>query len=534
VENKKGLYNLESICKESNAVLIDRGDLSRDVPLEKIPFLQKIIIQKAKEKGKGVFVATNLLESMIMNKMPTRAEVHDVMDTIADGAYGLILSAETAIGDNPLLCVNMINRLINHSIEIQHQIDVTSETLPLGTQEFYEKYCKDQSSHPLLIKPHGGHLVNRIQLDRSKIDYNSNIPVISIDNNALMDLEQISVGAYSPLEGFMDQNDLNSVLDDYQLVNGIFWSLPIVLDIDETQAKKLILGKDAFLANSDGHIVGKIKVSDIYTLDKKDLCQRLFGTDNLDLPGVQLIKLLKPIFVGGKVTLFQRVLNKINPYNLSPKQVRRLFEEKNWQTIVGFHTRNVIHRAHEYIQMKAMEIVMADGLFVHPVIGKKKPGDYHSKYIIKTYDYMMNHIYPKDRVIFSTFPTYSRYAGIREAVFTAICRQNYGCSHFIMGRDHTGSDSLRDSFRKEKTLKDMMSEFEIEIIQFDNVYFSRSRKIYIEMNEKSDKYDSISGSQCRELLEAGIKPPDWYMRGDIADLILLGIDTKDGVFVKDE
>lgn len=534
IECMDALNNLDEIIEESDYLLIDRGDLSKEVPLEQIPLLQKIILNKAKEKGKGVFVATNLLESMIVNKVPTRAEVYDVMGTIADGAYGLILSAETAIGDNPFICVNMMNRFINHSTEIYDKIGITSETLSPKISKYYNKYYGDRSNHPLLIKPHGDHLVNRIQLDRSKIDHDLNIPVIPINNNALMDLEQISVGAYSPLEGFMNQNDLNAVLDDYQLTNGIFWSLPILLDIEEQHAEKLILGKDALLSNSKGFIVGKITVSDIYSVDKKDLCRRLFGTNNPDLAGVQLIESLKPVFIGGKVTLFNRIRNEINPYNLSPLQVRRLFNEKNWQTIVGFHTRNVTHRAHEYIQMKAMEMVMADGLFIHPVIGRKKPGDYNSKYIIQTYEYMMKHIYPKYRMIFATFPTYSRYGGIREAVFTAICRQNYGCSHFIMGRDHTGSDSLDVNSRKEKTLQDMMSEFEIEIIQFDNVHFSKSRKIYTVINDESDQYESISGSQCRELLEAGIKPPDWYMRGDISDLILRGIKTEDDVFVKHE
>ncbi len=530
IECIDAIENLKEIIDETDYLLIDRGDLSKEVAMEKIPMLQKTIISEALKKDKITFVATNLLESMLDSKMPTRAEVHDVSQTIISGAGGLILAAETAIGNNPFLCVNMIKKIITETrnFDLTNKNGMPSDIL---SDEIVEqvmgrfKVAQDQ------IEPHGGKLVNLV-IQESEADLSKKIPRIEITKRVQMDLEQICLGSYSPIDGFMDSENLDSVLKKFTLANGLLWPLPILLDISHEKAKEINGYSSSYLVDHKGEINGMIEISEIYPLDKEKLCRHLYNSYDKEHPGVRHIERMNSHLVAGKVNLFQRALNKNSGYMISPSQSRKFFQSKNWETIIGFHTRNVIHRAHEHIQMKAIERLSADGLFLHPVIGEKKKGDYLPEAIIKSYRLMSEKIYPKDKTLFGTFSTFSRYAGYRELLFTAICRQNFGCTHFIVGRDHTQSDSDQSNLTRELMLS-LKKQMKIKLEFFENVKYSRSVDSYVEANnETSDDFEEISGTEAREMIKSGVKPPIWFMREEISDLLITSVKNNEKIFVE--
>ena len=532
IECKDALQNLNDIIKESDFLLIDRGDLSKEIPIEKIPFTQKIIIDRAKSYNKRVFVATNLLESMILNRKPTRAEVHDIINTIVDGAYGLTLAAETAIGKYPIGCINMLYKIINHSMDIIDINETKNKEKKFISFLENKNYLLNDNISSSLIKPHGGKLINRHTTSLFDKKELSSFEAIKLSENQKLDVFQIAVGTYSPLEGFMTEPELESVLKDIKLPNGITWSLPILLDVDEHVSNKIGIGDVVGLKDNSNNIIGVIEVKDIYKFDKNLIQNTLYKTTDNNHPGVKHINSLGPVFIGGKINLFDNLNLNYNQYNLTPKQTRRLFNEKNWSKVVGFHTRNVIHRAHEHIQLSALDKGNCDGLFIHPVVGQKKSGDYNSNMIIRSYE-IMRDFYPDNKVVFGVLATYSRYAQEREAIFTAICRKNYGCSHFIIGRDHTGVGNNKNSSH------DIFSEIldlDMEIIKFNNVYFSTSDQKYIEQTSEAqssnhENFKDISGTQAREMFSKLKRPPEWYMRPEISDMIISSLKSNEEVFV---
>jgi len=260
VECIEALENIDEIIQKSDFILIDRGDLSKEIPIEKIPFTQKVIIEKARRYHTGVFVATNLLETMVERRKPTRAEVHDVISTIVDGALGLTLAAETAIGKYPMECINMLNKLIQHAELVVNGSD------PKNLENGFTKSL-ETSNYLLenvvssLIPPHGGKLVNRVLAEAPDERYLNSLPKIRLDQNKQMDVEQIAVGTYSPLEGFMSQKDFQSVLTSMRLANGIAWPLPIVLDVAEDTADKLSAGEVIGLTDDRGEVMALLHLS---------------------------------------------------------------------------------------------------------------------------------------------------------------------------------------------------------------------------------------------------------------------------------
>ena len=538
IECKDALENLDDIIYESDYLLIDRGDLSKEIPIEKIPFTQKIILQRAKKANKGTYVATNLLESMITNRKPTRAEVHDIINTIVDGAYGLILSAETAIGKHPIGCINMLNKVINHSNLVINADEIRNKEEKFVNYLEKNNYLLDEAISSSLVRPHGGMLVNRESNEAYDIKYLNSLVKIQLSEYQLVDFEQIAIGTYSPLKGFMTRVELDSVLNTLKLPDGIIWPIPIILDVDLEKSKKINEGDEITLTNESNEIIGSMKVKQKYTYDKNILIKKFYGHTDTEHPGVKIFNTLKPIFLGGEILLFKRSDFEYNKFYLTPKQTRRLFEEKNWARVVGFHTRNVIHSAHEFIQFAAMEKGKCDGLFLHPVVGKKKSGDYNAKFIIRSYEIMQKMFYPNNKTVLGVFSTYSRYGGGKEALFTALCRKNYGCSHFIIGRDHTGVGGKGNHYDPTKFIS-QFSDLGIEIIRFDTVYYSKTQKIFLESNDSeipNDNIDidkvSISGTEARRLLKNHKKPPSWYMRPEISEIIINSIKAGEEVFVK--
>jgi pyruvate kinase len=538
VECLDALERIDEIIEASDYLLIDRGDMSKEIPIERIPFTQKIIIAKANRANVGVFVATNLLETMIDSPRPTRAEVQDVINTLADGASGLVLAAETAIGKHPVACVNMLDRLIRHAETMldgaaAHDSSLIEqlERFPIATVHPATRGdLHDATLSSALVPPHGGHLVNRVA-SHPRRDLDS-LPHVPLDPNSRMDLDQIAIGTYSPLEGFMTEEQLRSVLDEMQLPDGTVWPVPILFGTSAEIAEPLHVGDDVALVDAFDQVVAVLHLADKYRFDADELCQKMYGTSDDTHPGVRVVRRVGRVFLGGTVELFARRQSEVSQYDLSPRQVRRMFEERGWATVLGFHTRNVIHRAHEFIQMRALEEENCDGLFVHPVVGRRKPGDYHPRLVVRSYERMIHHFYPSRRVVLATFSTFSRYAGPREALFTALCRKNFGCSHFIVGRDHTG---VGDFYPPEASQRifDRFPDLGITPVRFDEVYFSQRANAYVVRTPDEEMADelSISGTEARSMFLQGETPPGWFMRPEISQLIVNAIENGEEVFV---
>jgi len=535
IECVDALENLDEIIKASDYLLIDRGDLSKEIAIEKIPFSQKIIIARARRQRVGVFVATNLLESMVQNKKPTRAEAHDIVETILDGAAGLTLSAETAIGKYPMECINTMSKIISHTERAAGEIKETSGKLIKKLEK--NNYLLEKQAYSSLILPHGGRLINRIiKLEPTK-EYLDSLKKIVISPEAEMDVEQIAIGTFSPLEGFMGQDDFKSVLNNWRLSGGAAWPLPIVLSVSQAKADELKLGRPVLLVNQTGQAVAILHLKEKYHYNKNETAKKLYGTESSLHPGVASLFKMPDVFLGGAIDLIKRRQSDFKEYELTPSQVRGLFEERGWSKVVGFHTRNVIHRSHEFIQLEALNNEYCDGLFIHPVIGKKKPGDFQAKYIIASYEKMIKDFYPKNKVVFSVFSTFSRYAGPREAIFTALCRKNFGCSHFIIGRDHTGVGDFYPPYAAHEVF-DRFDNLGITPICFENIFYSQKLNKHLHEKEsashdEADKFH-ISGTQARKMFESGGQPPAWFMRPEISQIISQAIARGEEVFVKPE
>ena len=511
IESAEGLFNKKEIIDYSDAILIDRGDLSREVSIHKIPQVQRDLIKIANKNKTEVYVATNLLESMIINSSPTRAEVNDVYNLLESGANGLVLAAETAIGKHPIACANMIKKLIN---------------------EFSSKTSKSSNllyEDPSLIAPHGNKLVQNIASIKEK-ETQLNSRKIIVDDSDLMDAEQIALGTFSPLDSFMDQKNLNSVLENNKLLDGNIWTLPIILQVN---ADKIIIPEKKeriILRSKKGEDIAFLDVKEIYTLNLNKVATKWFGTDSPNHPGVKKFLSKGNTVLSGKVTLIKRRNSRYRSYELTPHETRYIFCQKNWSRIVGFHTRNPAHKVHEYIQLKALEDSEADGLFINPVIGEKKSGDFSTEVILESYQLMIaQKIYPQNSVLLSGFNTYSRYSGPREAIFTAICRKNLGCSHFIIGRDHTGIKNFYKA-NENKKFFNQLENIGIELIFFDQIGFDTQRKEFT--NQRSRKeIKQISATEIRNAFGKKKRLPSWYMRKEIQDMILTKINKNQKVFL---
>lgn len=503
IESRNGLRNLRDIAASADALLIDRGDLSREVPVEQIPRVQKRIICCAKQAGVKVYVATNLMESMVTQPVPTRAEVNDVYNTLADGADGLVLAAETAIGRFPVGCASMVVKIV---------------------REFEEESWSGASHMPtpaisMLIDPHGGRLVDRV-VDEAGLE-TAALPSVVVDDTVLMDCEQIANGTYSPLTGFMCRETLRSVLDEYRLPSGVPWTMPIVLQVPKHAVAGFGIGDRIALRRESGEAHAVLDVQEVYSFDSEELFEKWFGTSSRSHPGVARFDRDDTLFVGGDIVLLRPVASTLTQYKLSPSQTRFIFGQKGWTRVVGFHTRNVPHRAHEFIQLRALEETHADGLLISPVIGSPKAGDFLPGWIMKSYQSMIDFgVYPRDKVLLTCFATYPRYCGPREAVFTAICRKNMGCSHFIVGRDHTG---VGDFYTNAQTheLFDKLGDLEITPLFFDVIGYNPQIRAYCSLEQSGTL--PISGSDLRRSLREKGPLPGWYVRDNVQELLLAAV-----------
>jgi len=367
-----------------------------------------------------------------------------------------------------------------------------------------------------MINAHGGKLVNRI-VEKDPAGLFS----ISITNDLANDVENIADGIFSPLEGFLNQQDFESVVSRGRLANDVAWTIPIVLDVDEDTSKKIKDAGDVLLKNPEGTGVAILHVEDVFSFDKSKMNDGVYGTNDAAHPGVAKTNSMKNFLIGGKIDYIQRPNeSEIRNNRLTAIQTREYFEKSGWKTIVAFQTRNPPHVAHEMLQKTA--ITTRDGVFVNPLIGKKKSGDFKDEVIVKAYETMISNYYPENRCKLATLHTEMRYAGPKEAIHHAIMRQNYGCTHIIIGRDHAGVGKFYDPFAAHKIFDDY-PELDITPIFFPAFFYCK--KCLTFTNPKvcphdADSREQISGTMLREMLQKGQSPSEFILRPEVAKVII--------------
>ena len=372
------------------------------------------------------------------------------------------------------------------------------------------------------ILPHGGQLINRIASPEQREAFLAeadNLPRITLDSRAVSDLVMIAIGGFSPLKGFMEKKDYETVVDNMRLANGIPWSIPITLSVSEEVAEPLKEGISIRLDDPQGKFVGVLELTQKYSYDKKHEAVKVYRTDEEKHPGVKVVYASEAINLAGPVWLLQRDPHPLfPPYQIDPKKSRAMFLEKGWQTVVGFQTRNPIHRAHEYIQKCALEIV--DGLFLHPLVGATKSDDIPADVRMRCYEIMIEHYFPQDRVILAINPSAMRYAGPREAIFHALIRKNYGCTHFIVGRDHAGVGDYYGTYDAQYIFDEFKpDELGITPMKFEHAFYcTRTEQMATTKTSPSSKEERVhlSGTKVREMLRRGESPPPQFSRPQVA------------------
>lgn len=344
--------------------------------------------------------------------------------------------------------------------------------------------------------------------------------VIEVSHDLRNDIENIADGVFSPLEGFVGNEDFESIVRTGRLKSGLAWTVPIVLDVDEETAAKARQAGEVALAAA-GEKFASLKIEEVYTFDRLASARAIYGTDDLKHPGVDKMARMKSHLLAGKIEVTKRIpQSPLRKYRLTPAQTRAEFAAKGWKTIVGFQTRNVPHVAHEMLQKAALNLY--DGLFVNPLIGKKKQGDFKDEVILSAYETLIENYYPRDRAMFVTLHTEMRYAGPREAIHHAIMRKNFGCTHFIVGRDHAGVGSYYHPFAAHEIFKDY-PDLEIQPVFFPAFYYCKKCLAYA--NERNCPHgpevrEELSGTKMRKMVSSGEIPAEHLMRPEVSKLIV--------------
>jgi len=368
--------------------------------------------------------------------------------------------------------------------------------------------------------------VNRVcqgQVREYLLDQIHSMEKILLSDRKASDLEMISIGAFSPLEGFMGEDDHLSILRNNRLKNGCPWTIPITLAVSEEDEKRYVIDKDIALCDKNGRPLGVLSLEEKYGYDKEIEAKTVYGTTDLAHPGVAALYESGDVLLAGRVSMVNRPDHgELTEMLLDPKETRLLFYYKGWKSVVAFQTRNPIHRAHEYIQKCALEAV--DGLLVHPLVGATKDGDIPAKVRIECYKTLLKQYYPRDRVALSIFPAAMRYAGPKEAILHAIARKNYGCTHFIVGRDHAGVGKYYGTYDAQKIFDEFDPE-EIGIIplRFEHAFYCNvcdSMATTKTCPHDAESHVFLSGTRVREMLATGETPPLEFTRSEVADVLI--------------
>jgi sulfate adenylyltransferase len=381
--------------------------------------------------------------------------------------------------------------------------------------------------HDTTIAPHGGDLVDllvpegRREAIRAEAEH---LPKLVVNARELSDLEMLTVGALSPLTGFVGEADYVSVLETMHLTNGLAWSIPVTLSLTDDDVKRIGAGGSvALLPWEAGDPIAVVEVAEVFKRDRQKESVGVFGTEDLEHPGVQALHDAGDFCLAGTVrALALPEHDDFLPYRLTPAQTRAAFAERGWRTVVGFQTRNPIHRAHEYLQKCALEIV--DGLLVHPLVGATKDDDVPADVRMRCYEALFEGYYPKDRAMVSVFPAAMRYAGPREAIWHAICRKNYGCTHFIVGRDHAGVGSYYGTYDAQRIFEEFEpGELGITPLMFEHSFWCNACEGMASPKtcpHGEGSRVSLSGTRVREMLRAGERPPAEFSRPEVADILI--------------
>lgn len=342
---------------------------------------------------------------------------------------------------------------------------------------------------------------------------------LKVNSDTIQDARNIDNGAYFPLRGFLREKDFQSVLDNMRLSSGEIWSIPIILDINEESYKKLKNENTILLVDENDKPKVLLDNIEIYSYNKKEFANKVFSTEDIDHPGVKAVMEMGEYLVGGNIKNIFDQESVFPDFHLSPKETKKIFKKKGWNTVVAFQTRNVPHRSHEFLQKKALEEV--DGLLIHPVIGKKKSGDFKDEVILKSYQILLEKYYPKDKSMLSILPIKMRYAGPREALMHALIRRNYGCTHMIVGRDHAGVGNFYGSYDAQNIFDNFKKhELGIEILKYENVSYCEDCGALRFDNMCNHNKLNLSGTKIREMIKNKEKLPEELIRPEISEFLI--------------
>ncbi len=379
--------------------------------------------------------------------------------------------------------------------------------------------------HNGLIAPHGGALtINRAsESERAALQERArSLPQLVVGSRQQADLEMLAIGAYSPLTGFMTQADYLGSVNEMHLANGLPWSIPITLATSPEQAAPLAEGTDIALVSAQGSLQAVMTIEERFGYDKEHEARSVYRTTDEAHPGVQVVYQQADVLLGGPVRVIALQQQAFAASRLTPSESRQAFAERGWKRVVGFQTRNPVHRAHEYIQKCALETV--DGLYLHPLVGDTKGDDIPAQVRMRCYEVLLEHYYPRERVLLGVLPAAMRYAGPREAIFHALLRKNYGCSHFIVGRDHAGVGSYYGTYDAQHIFAEFdAAQLGITPMFFDHTFYCRvcdamaSAKTCPHSNEQ---HVTLSGTRVRQMLQAGEIPPREFSRPEVARVLI--------------